>query len=230
MKPTILSIETSTEVFSVAIRSNGETLYEFYTKKKNSHSTIIWDAVNFLIDKSGIKINDIDFFALGAGPGSYTGLRIGFSFIHGLAYAQNKPFFAVNTLFAMAYDVNKSLPKEKNRILIPMIDARRMEVYTAGFRTDLTNFFSTTYKIIDRDSAKDLLNYSQDGLFFGNGAMKCHELLNQPNLTMIDNIKPKASVIAEIAEENFFVDCYSEYISYDPIYLKEFSIKHSEKQ
>ncbi len=221
----ILNIETSTSVCSVALTINGEVVSLQESNTKNSHSELITKYSNNAVAESGLKLTDLDAVAVSKGPGSYTGLRIGVSTAKGFCYGLGTPLIAVNTLEAMANGMRK-LPElnstASNTIICPMIDARRMEVYTALYSVNLKELEATSAKIITNDSFGDLLKDNKI-IFGGDGSQKCKDLLiHQPNAIFIDNFLPSASYIGDLAEQKFAKKEFEDTAYFEPYYLKDF--------
>jgi tRNA threonylcarbamoyladenosine biosynthesis protein TsaB len=179
------------------------------------------------VNHAGFTLNDLDAIAVAKGPGSYTGLRVGVSSAKGLCYALDKPLIAINTLEAMALQLNAFYP---GYLLCPMIDARRMEVYTAVF--DSTNNFvqETQAVIMDENSFQDLLA-EHKVVFLGDGAAKCQKLLgNLPNAVFPKReIRPSAITIGELATKAFENQHFEDVATFEPYYLKDFMSPPSKK-
>jgi len=166
---TILQIETATTVCSVALAKDGHVLGFKQIDERNIHAEIITLFIDELITGAGIPYNDIDAVAVSSGPGSYTGLRIGVSTAKGLCFALEKPLIAIETLAAMAQGVIAKSSIDKKTLLCPMIDARRMEVYTALFDSDGNRIKNTTAEIIDEQSFYGLLQNNRVLFFWRRG-------------------------------------------------------------
>lgn len=218
----ILQIETATTVCSVALSKNGEVLAVKQMDQRNIHAEVITLYIGELLAATGTKYIDLDAIAVSSGPGSYTGLRIGISTAKGLCYALDKPLIAIETLEAMA---NGAIMESKlatgDTLLCPMIDARRMEVYTAIFNTKGERVNPTTAEIIDETSFSELLNTNKI-LFFGDGAEKCRETLNNPNAQFLENFINSAAYITKRATEKFAVKDFEDVAYFEPYYLKDF--------
>jgi tRNA threonylcarbamoyladenosine biosynthesis protein TsaB len=170
----------------------------------------------------GVKPGQTEGVAVSAGPGSFTGLRIGVATAKGLCYALNIPFISINTLELMAYQVASA--GSSNSLLCPMLDARRMEVYCLLADRDLTILESTEAKIIDEFSFRNWLDRGPIS-FFGNGSVKCKEVIHHPNALYIENIIPGASALGELAFRKFESKQVEDLSSYEPFYLKDFVVK-----
>src|SRR6201992_4099819 len=156
----ILQIETATTVCSVALSNNGEVLAVKQMDQRNIHAEVITLYIEELLTSTGTKYNELDAIAVSCGPGSYTGLRIGISTAKGLCYSLDKPLISVETLTAMAQGIinRGQVTIEPGNLLCPMIDARRMEVYTAIFDHTGKQVKATAAEIIDENSFADLLS------------------------------------------------------------------------
>lgn len=217
----ILGIETSTKICSVAI-SDGEKLLALEEEGGDySHSEKLTVFIQKVLAKTKLKLKDIDAVAVSKGPGSYTGLRIGVSVAKGLCYALGKPLIAVDTLQAMAKNV-ASLNIQSNVLYSPMIDARRMEVYTALYGGDNNFVTPITAKIIDEHSFSEELT-NQKIIFFGDGAAKCAEILDQnENAEFVGEGLPSAEFVNQIAFEKYNNKEFEDVAYFEPYYLKDF--------
>lgn len=215
----ILSIETSTTVCSVALHENGmiKASNTFYLDK--SHSTVLVPSIDTLISRSGYSKTDLLAIALSKGPGSYTGLRIGTSTAKGLCFALDIPLIAVGTLDGLARKVAPfTAPDVK---LCPMLDARRMEVYTCLLDKNLNLLKDVHPAIIDEMSFKEELDGGKV-VFFGNGAHKCRDVIKHENAIFIDDIEPSAEEIGYLAYTKFQETAFEDVAYFEPFYLKEF--------
>lgn len=218
--PKILSIETSTTVCSVAITVDGSTLASQKLFLEKSHSTLLTVVIEQTMRQVGMEMKELDAIAVSKGPGSYTGLRIGVSTAKGLCYALDKPLIAVNTLLVMANEVNRQ--NHSQALLCPMIDARRMEVYTALYDAELNELEKTSAKILEENSFDETLNQKQV-LFFGNGADKFMALkIGVVNAVFIDDITPSAWSVGLLANQAFLKSDFEDVAYFEPFYLKDF--------
>ncbi|WP_234736476.1 tRNA (adenosine(37)-N6)-threonylcarbamoyltransferase complex dimerization subunit type 1 TsaB [Tellurirhabdus bombi] len=217
----ILSIDTSTTVCSVALHQDGNLLaaYELLAEKSSSGmlTTLIRDAVQH----TGHQLPDLDAVAVAKGPGSYTGLRIGVSTAKGLCFALDKPMIAINTLEAMARQMGAFYSPAHG--LCPMIDARRMEVYSAVYMTDGQEIEATAATIVDEHSFAEVLA-QRPVVFFGNGAAKCKPVLShQENAIFPERlIHPSARTIGELAALAYADTKFENVALFEPFYLKDF--------
>ena len=218
--PAILNIETSTSVCSCALSLNGELILNKESFEGQSHATLLGvyvEEVMMFIRNNNIAL---DAIAVSAGPGSYTGLRIGVSEAKGLAYGLDIPLIAIPTPLLMASIAKNNIPSPQ-ALLCPMIDARRMEVYATIFDTSLNEVRETSADIIDENSYADLLE-KQTIFFFGNGAEKCKALLSHPNAQFIKDIHPLASGMTPLAEKAFVDKNFVDTAYFEPNYLKKY--------
>lgn len=221
----ILMIETSTKNCSVGISKNGVCIS---LREENnggySHAEKIHVFVEELLKEQNLKVSDLDAIAVGKGPGSYTGLRIGVSTAKGLAYAANIPLIAVDTLKVLAKEANV-----KEGFIVPMIDARRLEVYSTVFDVDYNEIRKVEAEIIDENSYKELLKENKI-CFLGDGAAKCKELIISENAHFVEDKFPSVKEIASLAEEKFNKDEFEDTAYFEPFYLKDFLVTPQKKK
>jgi tRNA threonylcarbamoyladenosine biosynthesis protein TsaB len=223
----VLNIETSTTLCSVSLAESGKVITikeanEGYTHAENLHVFI-----EKVLAETGKSSKDLNAIAVGSGPGSYTGLRIGVSSAKGMAYALQIPLIAVNSLQIMAFIALPKVPK--GILLCPMLDARRMEVYTAILDSELKFVKETSAQILEE---KDL-SYFETGrpaCFFGEGMSKCKALLEKiPGSSFLDDIVPSSSGLAELSYQKFRSQRFEDVAYFEPFYLKDFLIKEPKK-
>ncbi|SDT39062.1 tRNA threonylcarbamoyladenosine biosynthesis protein TsaB [Mucilaginibacter mallensis] len=219
----ILQIETATTVCSVALAKDGQVIAYRQINQRNIHAEVITVYIDELLTAEGLTYDNLDAIAVSCGPGSYTGLRIGISTAKGLCFALDKPLIAIETLEAMAYGViNDDQIINGDMLLCPMIDARRMEVYTALFNNKGERIQSTTAEIIDENSFSELLKNTKI-LFFGDGADKCIAVLgNNPNAQFIPDFTNSATHLTQKAAEKFIAKDFEDVAYFEPYYLKDF--------
>jgi tRNA threonylcarbamoyladenosine biosynthesis protein TsaB len=220
---TILCIETATPVCSIALVQNGEVICHEESTVSQSHAASLMQFVSRSIFSAGISIQTIDAVAISKGPGSYTGLRIGVSTAKGLCYALDKPLIGVGTLKCMATGLMKiSGLFEPSALFCPMIDARRMEVYTALYDTSLNEVSPVTARIIDETSYADLL--ADHVIYFaGDGAEKCRALLEtRPNARFTSQEVVSATNMALISTQAYMNSAFEDVAYFEPFYLKDF--------
>ena len=225
---TILQIETATQVCSVALSIDGETTFIKEEIGQNLHASNLTLFIDEVIKGAKITYQDLDAIAVSKGPGSYTGLRIGVSTAKGLCYALDKPLIAIATLEMMASGfLHKN--SEYSGLVCPMIDARRMEVYTSVFDANLNVLESTTAKIIDETSFESLLS-SNSITFLGDGAEKCTEILNHPNSSFIKDNFNSASYMSPLSNDAFIAGNFEDVAYFEPFYLKDFVVTQPKKK
>lgn len=217
----ILNIETSTEICSVCLSSDNDIIFNRIEMNGPSHAVLLGvfvaDAIKFLRQNS---IN-LDAVAVSCGPGSYTGLRIGVSEAKGVCYGLSTPLIAINTLSIVAHGIIEKANTDNNTLLCPMIDARRMEVYSAIFDTKLNFVRETQADIIDENSYSEFLD-KQKVVFFGNGANKCKDTIKHSNAIFIDHVHPLATDMVHLANKAFNESDFVDIAYFEPFYLKEF--------
>lgn len=214
----ILHIETSSKNCSVAISDGEEILClceevsDNYKQSESLHSFVEW-----ALEGAEISLKELDAISLGKGPGSYTGLRIGAASAKGFCYGLKLPLIAVNSLDSMVEEfVNQGF-----ELIIPLIDARRMEVYTAFFDgTSGEMIKETEAKILDENSFSELAD--KKVLFIGDGAVKAQEILNLPNAEFKSDIYPSAKGLVKKSVEKFNQKDFEDTAYFEPFYLKDF--------
>ena len=219
----ILHIETSTNVCSVAVSEDGQCIFE-----QSAHGdkgagaeqlgTMVDEALSFT-DNHAIPF---DAVSVSCGPGSYTGLRIGISMAKGICYGRDLKLLAVPTLELLCVPVLLRHPElEENALLCPMIDARRMEVYSALYDRSLKTVREVKADVVDTDTYRQWLDECPV-YFFGNGAQKCMETIQHPNAHLIEGIEPLAKWMQPLAEKRFLNDQFEDVAYFVPFYLKDF--------
>lgn len=217
-----ICIETATQVCSVALVENNRMVDIRESSQKNSHSEVVTIFIDELLKNNSLRLIDLDAIAVSKGPGSYTGLRIGVSTAKGLCFAGSKPLIAINTLDSMAAGMienRKGIAADD--LYCPMIDARRMEVYSAIYNSRLENVRATQADIIEADSYSDFMKTNKM-LFFGDGAQKCKETINHENAEFFDGFSPSAKFMAPLANQAFQNKQFENVAYFEPYYLKDF--------
>ena len=220
----ILCLETATPICSVALNSACCTLALRETMGQNSHSEKITNFIREVMEEANIDYSKLDAVAVSQGPGSYTGLRIGVSTAKGICYAADLPLMAIDTLEAMAYGMKEKLGAQlgPDDLLIPMIDARRMEVYASVFDANLNKIQDTAAMVIDEHSF-DELGKDHHLWLFGDGAPKLSKLFeNQENITIINGYQPSAAHMRTLAEQALQKQQFVDVAYFEPFYLKDF--------
>lgn len=230
----ILSIETGTDICSVALANDGELMALRESDEGRDHAKKVALFVDELLRETGVQPSDLDAIAVGKGPGSYTGLRIGVSFAKGMCYALNIPLIAIGSLDALTevaredFDAgildieDEEWTKAK---LCPLVDARRMEVYAQVFDNEGKALTDVVAEVVTEESFKE---WRKDKfVIFGNGAKKCTELLSD---AVFVEIAPSARGIVRLAEEAFKAEKFEDLAYFEPFYLKEFLVIPSKKK
>jgi tRNA threonylcarbamoyladenosine biosynthesis protein TsaB len=216
----ILQIETATQVCSAALSVNGETIALKELQANNIHAGSLTLFIQEVMASGGYSYSNLDAIAVSKGPGSYTGLRIGVSTAKGLCFALDKPLIAIGTLGMMAKGFLKANP-DYNGLVCPMIDARRMEVFTSVFDSSLATIEPVSAKIIDEQSFKDQL-IKAPVTFIGDGAEKCKAALNDPNALFSAENFNSAGNMSELSFDAFLNQSFEDLAYFEPFYLKDF--------
>ena len=220
----LLNIETSTTNCSVSLSKDEEILV---LKEDNnsgySHAEKLHVFIQDVFNEANISKNNIDAVSISKGPGSYTGLRIGVSAAKGLCYALDKPLISVSTLEALAHQV-----KIDDGIIIPMLDARRMEVYSAIFTSNYKVIRPIEAQILDASSFKEEL-VKHSVYFIGNGVDKTKQIINHANAVFIEDKLPSASTLGKIANVKYKIGDIEDVAYFEPYYLKDFVALKSKK-
>lgn len=223
----ILLLETATSTCSVALAENGIIIAVKEVNERNIHASHITLFIEEIMLKAEKEYSDLRAIAISKGPGSYTGLRIGVSTAKGLCYALDIPLLGINTIEAMVFGLMESFDIPDSGLLIPMVDARRMEVYTGIYRKDLSLVESVSAKIVDIDSFNEFKE--QELFLFGDGADKFKVLFaDQPNINFID-FSTSASHLNSLASKKFRDSEFENLAYFEPFYLKDFLFTVSKK-
>ncbi len=221
----ILNIDTSTNVCSTALTAEGMIITHFENFEGHNHAALLSDYIKACLDSAADKELDIEAVAVTTGPGSYTGLRIGLSQAKGLAYALNIPLIGINTLELMATRVMFSSDDiDPQTIFVPMIDARRMEIYTAVYDFALEHLLEPQPLILDENSSQILNPSNRPMLFFGDGAQKACQLLTGSSAAnkYVPDVCPLAVDMIALAERAYSRREFLDIAYSTPQYLKEF--------
>ena len=229
----ILCIETGTDICSVGIARDGELISLRESDEGRDHAKRVGVFVDELLRETGVQPDELDAVAVGMGPGSYTGLRIGVSFAKGLCYGLNIPLIAVGSLDALAEvaieDNEAGILDVENwneAVLCPMVDARRMEVYTRLFDAAGKPLSEVSAEVVTEETFADVRRDKQL-IIFGNGAAKCREVM--PDATYI-SITPSARGLARLAQQRLSADQTEDIAYFEPFYLKDFIVIPSKKK
>ena len=231
----IILIETSTALCSTALAENGEITSYRESSAPKAHASLTAVFIEEMLAERGLSLSDCDAVCVSMGPGSYTGLRVGVSTAKGLCFGSGLPLIAVGTLDTLTAQVLAGDPGQTDdlKYIIPMVDARRMEVYTATFartpgEATFTQITETAPAIIDENSFADLL---EEGpcLFIGDGAGKCADVIKHPN-ARFQQCNPMASAMLSPALDAYKEKRFEDVAYFEPFYLKEFVATVSKKK
>jgi tRNA threonylcarbamoyladenosine biosynthesis protein TsaB len=218
----ILGIETGGDNCS-AVLSKGHEIIALKEQAGREHSRYLSVFIDNIIKDSGLSYDDIDAVAVSKGPGSYTGLRIGVGTAKGICYGADKPLIAINSLLSLVSTCrNTHTNVAPQTIYCPMIDARRLEVYTAMFDASLRQLSDTEAMIISENSFADILS-DKKVCFFGSGAKKCKEIIKSPN-AIFEDIENSAAGLVYPAVEAFYYKQFEDVAYFEPFYLKDFVV------
>lgn len=223
----LLALETSSPVCSVALYEDAQLLGLSELRIEKSHSSHITVLIEQLLENTGHQKSELSAIAVSGGPGSYTGLRIGGATAKGLCYSLDIPLVEVSTLHAMAQEVIGYTAAPADFLFGPMLDARRMEVFTCLLDHELREVLPVEPVILQEDSLADRLN-ERKITFFGSGAGKWKTLLgNHPNALFVDGVIPNAQYIGQLAWPRYQAARFEDVAYYEPFYLKEVYITKS---
>lgn len=221
----ILNIETATKNCSVSLAENGKVIAIKELNDGNySHAEKLHVFIEQVMTESNKSLSELDAVAVSKGPGSYTGLRIGVSSIKGLCYALNIPLISVDTLESLSRQV-----ENQEGYIIPMLDARRLEVYSSVFDTTHHQIREIKAEVLTANSFKEYLNKNKV-YFIGDGVKKTKELINHPNAFFIDDKLPSANEVAVLSFDKFQKKIFENTAYFEPFYLKDFVVTRSKKK
>jgi tRNA threonylcarbamoyladenosine biosynthesis protein TsaB len=215
----ILCIETATEVCSVAVSIDGKCASIRHTTDQNSHSERLTVFVNEVLNEASLSLTDLNAVAISMGPGSYTGLRIGTSAAKGFCFGLNIPLIAISTLQAIANGAKPFVNEAET--IVPMIDARRMEVYSTWFSSMLHQQKEIEAVIVDQEYL-EALSSDRQFVMCGNGAAKCAQLLLPHEHARIVDIACSSAYMCDLAYQKFICHEFENVAYFEPFYLKEF--------
>ena len=213
----ILNIDTSTSFASLALGKDGQLIAVSSNADQKDHASWLHIAIRELLQNNNLSVNALDAIAVTGGPGSYTGLRVSMSTAKGICYAANIPLIIHNTLEVMT---NSVLQKFRNTLFCPMLDARRMEVFTAVYDEDLNSQLNPTALILENESYHDQLNNNKI-VFFGSGSEKFSKICNHPNAMFIES-NFSAEDMVMLSEKKYQQEKFADIAYSGPEYLKEF--------
>jgi tRNA threonylcarbamoyladenosine biosynthesis protein TsaB len=221
MYPLILHIETSVELCSVALSRGNQCIAVKENSEGRNHATMLTPFIDYLLNTNNVSVGQLDAVAVSSGPGSYTGLRIGLSTAKGLCYGGNIPLISVSTLQAMSMGFTQQHDVPVSALLCPMIDARRMEVYTALYDRDGGQVEKVSAEIITGQSFVQRLNKHQI-YFFGNGAAKCRTTITHPNAIFPEGFAHSSGYMVPLALQAYNRKRFEDVAYFEPFYLKDF--------
>jgi tRNA threonylcarbamoyladenosine biosynthesis protein TsaB len=225
--PLLLSLETSSTVCSVALHRDAQLLGASELQIEKSHSSHITVMINQLVENCGATLKQLDAIAVSGGPGSYTGLRIGSATAKGICYALDKPLISVSTLHSLALQVIKTTPNPEQYLFCPMLDARRMEVYTCLLDHQLNEVLPIEPIVLDADTFAEQLQ-RKPIIFFGSGAGKLKQFHEENKQALfIDDVVLSAKPMGELALQKYNEQAFEDVAYYEPFYLKDVYITSS---
>lgn len=228
----IICLETSTPVCSVALCDRTGPIALRENSEDKSHASRLTVFIEELLSGAGIRARDLEAVAVSKGPGSYTGLRIGVSTAKGIAYAASIPLIGIETTFSMFHGIGESLRKkcglDNKSLFVPMLDARRMEVYYSILTSEGKTVKEITAEIIDERSFTDIPD-SVRILIFGEGASKCRQILKRDNIVFADEFRISASYMYEPAFKSLRERHFEDIAYFEPFYLKDFITSRPKK-
>ena len=217
----LLNIETSTKICGVSLSKDGQLIDHHESSEGNAHAANLAVFIDDLIKRNKLQYRDLSAIAISEGPGSYTGLRIGTSTAKGLCYALDIPLIAISTLQSMAAHALSLYNQDFNGIFRPLIDARRMEVYSQAFDQELNAIDEIRAIVIDNESFVEELE-KQVIVFFGDGAEKCQESIQHKNALFFDQAEASALGMVQLSYQKFQHKEFVDVAYFEPFYLKEF--------
>jgi len=218
--PLILNIDTSTESASICLSKNGEQLLLSQNNEQKDHSSWLHVAIDEMMKAAGYKMKDLNAVAVAEGPGSYTGLRVGMATAKGLCYALQIPLITENTLKLMAFAASLQITDDASALLCPMIDARRMEVFTALYKMDLEELMPSSAMILDENSFAPQLQ-SHKIFFFGSGSDKWRQISAFHNAQFL-KIACNSGHLGILSCKKFSQHQFTDIVYSQPAYIKEF--------
>jgi tRNA threonylcarbamoyladenosine biosynthesis protein TsaB len=221
----ILNIETATKNCSVSIANKGVILAIKELNNGNySHAELLHPFIVSILEEAKINADKIDAVAVSKGPGSYTGLRIGVSAAKGLCFAFDKPLISIDTLTSLSYSVSIN-----QGLIVPMIDARRMEVYAAVFNESHEQIREIKADIIDENSFEEYLKDNKV-YFLGDGSHKCKHIITHENAIFVDAKFPSAKEMANLSYLKYKISDIENVAYFEPFYLKDFVVIPEKKK
>lgn len=223
----ILNLETATEVCSVALASEDGLVDYIENTEGRSHAALLTQFVEKILHRNHVTPSQLDAIAISSGPGSYTGLRIGVSAAKGLCFGAGKPLISVSTLQCIFFNLMEHITGEQkseyeNAWFCAMIDAKRLEVYTALFDSTGMPQTEITAEIVDEQHSFGHILSERKVVFFGNGSDKCHEIIKHANAVFRSGLYPSAKNMIGLSEQKFQNKEFEDVAYFEPFYLKDF--------
>jgi tRNA threonylcarbamoyladenosine biosynthesis protein TsaB len=222
----ILSLETSTGICSVALHEDSRLMADAEIQQEQAHASQLALLIQEVLKRVQVTPTQISAVAISSGPGSYTGLRIGTSTAKGFCYALNIPLISIPTLDLIATEGIEKL-QQPSALFVPMIDAKRMEVYAEVVENGLNVMAETAAMVIDENSFSELL-LGNKMFFFGDGAEKCKAVLKHENANFVGGVVPRAKTLGRMAARKFEAKRFEDMVAFSPLYLKEFIAKKAQ--
>jgi len=223
----ILNIETSSTICSVCLADGGTVITHREDRSKNSHARVLTLLVEELLQSAGKKFTDIHAVAVSAGPGSYTGLRIGLSTAKGFCYALNIPLISIPTLQTLALSIRQKSPQAT--YVMPVVDARRMDAYTAVYDENDNEVLPTAMQTLNAALEEKLSAY-QSVTIGGDATAKCKEVFTANNLHYVESVECDSRLMANIAERKYQANNFADLAYSEPLYVNEFGAPPAKKQ
>ncbi|MBS1601592.1 MAG: tRNA (adenosine(37)-N6)-threonylcarbamoyltransferase complex dimerization subunit type 1 TsaB [Bacteroidetes bacterium] len=214
----ILNIDTATEEAGICLAKDGETLALAGNKEQKDHASWLHPAIENMLGTTGFRLSDLQAIAVVSGPGSYTGLRVGMAAAKGFCYALGLPLITEDKLKMMAFAASGQLPEAD--LLCPMLDARRMEVFTAVYQKDLSVLLPSTAMIMEENPFTDYLTTRRMS-FFGSGSDKCKPIIFSPNASFVE-VKDHAGYLGILSFLRYLRKEFTGLAYSEPVYTKEF--------
>jgi tRNA threonylcarbamoyladenosine biosynthesis protein TsaB len=228
----IICLETSTSICSVALCNSSGVVAIRESSENKSHASLLTIFIDEILTGAGLKAGDLDAVAVSKGPGSYTGLRIGVSTAKGIAYAAAIPLIGIETTLSMFHGINEDIIKQygtdKTSLFVPMLDARRMEVYYSVLSSEGKTVKEVTAEVIDDRSFSEIPDNIRI-LIFGEGASKCRQVLKRENIKFADEFRISAASMYKPAYKSFGEHRFEDIAYFEPFYLKDFITSHPKK-
>lgn len=228
----IICLETSTSVCSVALCDSNRVVALKESHENKSHASQLTIFIEELLSGAGIKAKDLEAVAVSKGPGSYTGLRIGVSTAKGIAYGASIPLIGIETTTSMFYGITEDIKKrhgiDETSLFVPVLDARRMEVYYSVLTSEGKKYREITAEIMDENSFTDIPEDIKL-LFFGDGSSKCKQILKRRNVEFADEFCISATYMREPAFKTLQAHQIEDVAYFEPYYLKDFITSRPKK-